>query len=251
MMFGSRNKEKRKLIARVMNNEENTNPPSSGDKAFNMRLWRRIFIGVISAIITITIVIIIYYYNLFVNIRQEVREVRANVETTLQLRENMVPAILTTITEFMAHENEIFIHAADIRAKSLENRPQPSESETGQSGETKPPDDWDKLLSKLFAIAEQYPDIKTGEPFQLLISKIADAEMEILNKRVEYNEKVRYFNIRITTFPATFFSYIFKVKPEPYFQWKGKPEWVSTLDEDTRKRTDEILEKWRSRVMDK
>ena len=249
-MFGSHNKDKRKLIAKVLHHEENTNPPSSGDKAFNMRLWRNIFIGVIFAIITITIGINIYYYNLFVNIRQEVREVRANVETTLQLRENMVPAIMTTITEFIIHENEIFIHAADVRAKSLENRPQPSESAPGQSGEPMPPDDWDKLLSELFAVAENYPDIKTGEPFQLLMSKIADAELEILNKRVLYNEKVRNFNVRISTFPATFFSYIFKVETEPYFQWKGKPEWVSTLDEDTRKRTDEILEKWRSRVMD-
>jgi len=249
-MIWSRNKDKRKLIAKVLHHEENTNPPSSGDKAFNMRLWRNIFIGVIFAIITITIGINIYYYNLFINIRQEVREVRANVETTLQLRENMIPAIITTITEFIIHENEIFIHAADVRAKSLENRPQPSESAPDQSGEPKPPDDWDKMLSELFAVAERYPDLKTGEPFQLLMSKIADAEMEILNKRVEYNEKVRNFNVRISTFPATFFSYIFKVKPEPYFQWKGKPEWVSTLDEDTRKRTDEILEKWRSRVMD-
>lgn len=251
MMFGSRNKEKRELIARVMNNEENTNPPSSGDIMLNVRLWRRIFIGVIFAIITIMIIISIYYYNKFVNIRHEVRNARADIEATLQLRENMVPAILTTITELMVHENEIFIHAADVRAKSLENRSQPSESAPGQSGELKPPDDWDKMLLELFAIAEQYPDIKTGEPFQLLMSKIADAEMEIQSKRMVYNNTVRYFNIRISTFPATFFSSIFKVKPEPYFQWKGKPEWVSALDEDTRKRTDEILEKWRSRVVDK
>ncbi len=249
-MFGSRNKDKRKLIARVMNNESDTNPSSFGDKAFNMQLWKIIFTGVIFAIIIITIIINIYYYNLFVNTKQEVIEARAGVETTLQLRENMIPAILTTITEFMSHENEIFIHAADVRAKSLENRAQPSESSPEQSGTPTPPVDWDKLLSEMFAIAENYPDIKTGEPFQLLMSKIADAEMEILNKRLAYNEKVRILNVRVSTFPATFFSYIFKVEPEPYFQWKGKPEWVSTLDEDTRNRTKEILEKWRSRVMD-
>jgi len=243
-MIWSRNKRRRELIARVMNHEANANSPPPSSKK---RLWRIIFIGVIFVIM---IVINIYYYNLFVNIKQEVREVRANVETTLQLRENMVPAILTTITEFINHENEIFIHAADVRAKSLENRPQFSKIEPNPSSKPVPVGDWDKLLSELFAIAERYPDLKTGEPFQLLMSKIADAELEILNKRVEYNEKVRTFNVRISTFPAAFFSYMFKVKPEPYFQWKGKPEWVSTLDEDTRKRTDEILEKWRSRVME-
>jgi len=243
-MIWSRNKEKRELIARVMHNEANANPPPSSNKK---RLWRIIFIGVIFVMM---IVIYIYYYNMFVSLTQEVRDARADVETALQQRENMVPAILTTVTEFINHENEIFIHAADIRAKSLENRFQSSESETSPSSKPVPADDWDKLLSELFAIAERYPDLKTGEPFQLLMSKISDAEMEILNKRVEYNKKVRNFNIRVIKFPATVFSYIFKVKPELYFQYKGKPEWVSTLDEEKRKRTDEVLENWRSKLMD-
>jgi len=243
-MIGSRNKDKRELIAKVMHHEANANPPPSGNKK---QLWIKISIGVIFVIM---IVINISYYNMFVNVKQEVENARADVENTLQLRENMVPAILTTVTEFINHENEIFIYAADARARSLENRPQSSQSEPNPSSESVPADNWDNLLSELFAIAERYPDLKTGEPFQLLMSKIADAEMEILNKRVEYNDKVRNYNIRISTFPATVFAYMFKIKPEPYFQWKGEPEWVSTLDDETRKRTDEILEKWRSRVMD-
>ena len=247
-MARNKNKEKRELIARAMNHEADTNPPPSGNKAIDKRLWIRIFIGVIFVII---IGINIYYYNKFVNLKQDIRDARANVETTLQLRENMVPAILTTITEFINHENEIFIYAADVRAKSLENRSQSSENESNQSSKPAPADDWDKLLSKLLAIAENYPDIKTGEPFVLLMTKIADAETEILNRRVEYNTRVRNYNVRISTFPATVFSYVFKMKPQPYFQWTGTPEWVSTLDEETRKRTDEILEKWRSKVMDK
>ncbi len=160
----------------------------------------------------------------------------------------MVPAILTSITDLINHENEIFIHAADVRAKSLENKPQSSESEPNPSDNPVLGDNFDELLSRLFAIAERYPDLKTGEPFVLLMSKIADAEMEILNKRVKYNEKVLNYNIRISTFPSAPFAYIFTRKIEPYFQWTGKPEWVTTLDEKKRKRTDEILEKWRSKL---
>ena len=245
----SRKKEKRELISRVMHNEENTNPPSFSNKSFNKYLRVRIFLGVMIAIIIATMVVTsIYYYNLFVILAQEVKVARADIESTLQLRENMVPAILTTITELINHENEIFIHAADVRAKSLENKPQSSESEPNPSDNPVPGDDLDELLSKLFAIAERYPDLKTGEPFVLLMSKIADAEMEILNKRIKYNEKVLNYNIRISTFPSAPFAYIFTRKIEPYFQWTGKPEWVTTLDEEKRKRTDEILEKWRSKL---
>ena len=245
----SRKKEERELISRVMHQEANTDPPSLSSKSFNKYFRIKIFLIVMIAIVIATMVITCtYYYNLFVILGQEVKVARADIETTLQLRENMVPAILTTITEFINHENEIFIHAADLRAKSLENKPRSSERESNPSDNPVPGGDWDKLLSKLFAIAERYPDLKTGEPFVLLMSKIADAEIEILNKRVRYNEKVLNYNIKVSTFPSFPFAYIFARKIEPYFQWTGKPEWVTTLDEEKRKRTDEILEKWRSKL---
>lgn len=249
-MNRSRNKEKKELISRIMNHEADTNPPQPDNNEFDKRFWGKICIGVIiTLVIAIIIGINISYYNMFVNLTQEVKDARSDIETTLQLRENMVPSILTTINDFINHENEIFINAANVRARSLGNRLQSSESESNLSGDLVPADDWDKLLSQLIAIAESYPDLKTGEPFVLLMSKIADAEMEILNKRVEYNKKVRSLNVKVKSFPGSLFSYVFEVKPEPYFQWTGKPEWVSTLDEETRKRTDEILEKWRSTLI--
>ena len=245
----SNNKEKRELISKVMHYDEDTHPPLMSNKMLNRYLRVRIILGVMITIVIATIAVTsIYYYNLFVILGQEVKVARADVESTLQLRENMVPAILTSITEFINHENEIFIHAADVRAKSLENKTQSSESESNPSDNPVPGDGFDELLSRLFAIGERYPDLKTGEPFVLLMSKIADAEMEILNKRVKYNEKVLNYNIRISTFPSAPFAYIFTRKIEPYFQWTGKPEWVTTLDEGKRKKTDEILKKWRSKL---
>lgn len=249
-MNRSRNKEKRELISRIMNHGADANPPQPGNIAFDKRFWGKICIGVIiTLVIAIIIGINISYYNIFVNLTQDVKDARSDIETTLQLRENMVPSILTTINDFINHENEIFINAANVRARSFENRLQSSESESNLSGSPVAADDWDKLLSQLIAIAENYPDLKTGEPFVLLMSKIADAEMEILNKRVEYNKKVRDLNVKVNTFPGLLFSFVFEVKPELYFQWTGKPEWVTTLDEETRERTDEILEKWRSTLM--
>jgi len=251
-MMWSRKKERKELIAKLMNNVENPQLQESDNRIPHKLMRRNVIIVVIIAIFVIFAIAIginISYYNMFVNLSQDVKDARADVETTLQLRENMVPTILTTINEFVTHENEIFIHAADVRARSLENKPQSSGSEPNPSGSPVPADDWDKMLSQLFAIAESYPYLKTGEPFQLLMSKIADAETEILNKRVGYNKKVRELNVKVISFPSSIFSYIFKIKPEPYFQWTSKPEWVSTLDEETRKRTDEMLEKWRSTLI--
>ncbi|MFC1556466.1 LemA family protein [candidate division KSB1 bacterium] len=249
-MFRSHKKEKRELISRIMDHETDTNPPPPSDKALDWNLRRKIFIGVtITIVITIIIVINIIYYNRFVNLVQGVKDARSDIETTLQLRENMVPSILTTINNFINHENEIFINAANVRARSLENRLQSSESGSNPPVSPVAADEWDILLSQLLAIAENYPDLKTGEPFVLLMSKIADAELEILTKRVEYNKKVRDLNITVNSFPALLFSFMFEIKTESYFQWTGTPEWVTTLDEETRNRTDEILENWRSTVI--
>lgn len=251
-MGRSREKEKRGLIARMMAPDRNPGQPGSPDQRSRLCKWlksRGLKIAIGWAVLIIAAGSFIYYHNKFANLKHAVKDARAKTEVALQHRENLVPALIITITDFITHENEIFIHAADARAKSVGNKVQSSKSKAGQSGDTTPGGDWDDLASKFFGIAERYPELRTGEPFQLLMSKIADAEMEIFNKRVEYNTVVRQYNIKITTFPSNIFAGIFRVKPKPYFQWEGKPEWVSTMHESRRTRTTDILEKWRTRLL--
>ena len=245
-MSRSRDKEKSDLIAQMIDPGRNPGTNSSDNGKRRRIRWFRIGIG---GIVVIVIGMNIYYYNKFVNLKQEVRNARAKIEAALQLRENMVPALGVTLTDFITHENEVFIHATDARAESVGDKQQSSAGKTTESGSSGPAGDVDGLLSKLFAVAEKYPDLRTGEPFQLLMSKMADTEMEIFNRRVEYNAVVRQFNIKISRFPSNMFAVLFGVKPKLYFEWKGKPEWVTTLDESRRNRTSEILEKWRRRVL--
>ena len=245
-MSRSRDKEKSELIAKMIDPGRNPGTNSSDNKKRRRIWWLQIVIG---GVVVIIIGISIYYYNKFINLKQEVRDASSKIEAALQLRENMVPALVITLTDFITHENEVFIHAADTRAEAVGNKQQPSGGKTAESGKPAPVGEVDGLLSKLFAVAEMYPDLRTGEPFQLLMSKIADAEMEIFNNRVEYNTIVLKYNVKISTFPANIFAAIYRVKSSLYFEWKGKPEWVTTLDENKRSRTSEVLEKWRGRVL--
>ena len=246
-MSRSRDKEKSELIAQMIDPGRNPVTNSSDNKKMRRIRWPQIVIG---GIVVIIIGLSIYYYNKFINLKQEVRDARAKIEASLQLRENMVPALGIALTDFITHENEVFIHATDARAESVGDKQQSDAGKTAESGRPVPAAEVDGLLSKLFAVAEMYPDLRTGEPFQLLMSKIADAEIQIFNNRIEYNTIVLNYNVKISTFPANIFAAIYRVRSSLYFEWKGEPEWVTTLDESKRSRTSEVLEKWRARVLD-
>ena len=160
----------------------------------------------------------IYYYNLFVNLQQNILSTRGQIESSFQMRENLVPVFTTTVTNFVEHEDNIFTHTTQTRADSVKEAK--VDASGGNAG----------LLSKLLAIAEQYPDLKSSEPFQLLMSKITDAETTIWQKRIEYNSIVDRYNSVITSFPGFAYAFLFGFSPESYFKWAGKPEWVFELN---------------------
>jgi LemA protein len=160
----------------------------------------------------------IYYYNIFVNLQQNILNIRGQIESSFQMRENLVPVLTSTVTNFVEHEDNVFTHTTETRADSV--REAKVDASGGNAG----------LLSKLLAIAEQYPDLKSSEPFQLLMSKIADAETTIWQKRIEYNNIVDRYNSIVTSFPGFAYAFLFGFRRESYFKWAGKPEWVFELN---------------------
>ena len=166
--------------------------------------------------------ITLYYYNTFVNLHQNIQNTRGQIESAFQMRGNLVPVLTSTVTNFVKHEDNVFMHTSDTRANFVNPRPTEGGPEAAEVDR--------ELLSKLLAIAEQYPDLKTSESFQLLMSKIADAETIILEKRIEYNDAVNRYNTVVTSFPGFMYAPLFRFKEEPYFKWASKPEWFFELN---------------------
>jgi len=76
------------------------------------------------------------------------------------------------------------------------------------------------------AIAEQYPDLKTSEPFQLLMKQAGDTEAEIFKQRVDYNDKVNLYTTAISIFPGNFYAAtMFDFPSYEYFNGKHFSEW--------------------------
>ena len=185
----------------------------NAEKSKNKKFWIVVSISVLSFLFLVGVKI--YYYNLFVNLQQDIQSIRGQIGSSFQMRENLVPVLTSAVTNLVKHEDNVFMHTTDTRANFIR----------GEEGAAAAGSD-EGLLSKLLAIAEQYPDLKSGEPFQLLMSKITDAETTIWEKRIEYNNVVDRYNSVLTAFPGFVYALLFRFKKEPYFEWAGKPEWV-------------------------
>jgi LemA protein len=196
-------------------------------KSRSKRFWIVVSILVFSSLLLLGAKI--YYYNLFVNLQQDIKSIQAQIGSSFQMRENLVPVLTSAVTNFVKHEDNVFMHTTDTRANSIS--PRPSEEGISKARTSLPTSrGTEELLSRLLAIAEQYPDLKSSEPFQLLMSKIADAETTIWEKRIEYNNTVNRYNSVITSFPGIVYGLLFGFRKEPYFEWAGKPEWVFELN---------------------
>jgi len=223
--------DKKDLIKKMMNPEEkktgHRTPTTFFKKlqAFLNKYWLKVILPVL---IVLYFCFTFYYYNLFVELKQNVENAKAHIKSCLQRRENLVPVLQMALADFVKHENNVFFNVTDMRTsvRSSKSEVQSPKSTLG--------------LSKLFAVAEKYPDLKVNESFQLLMSEVSKVEKEILEKRIEYNNAVRKLNIKIDTFPSGIVSWIFGFKKALYFEWKGKPEWVTTLKEKTTITNEEI-----------
>ena len=167
----------------------------------------------------------IYYFNTFTQMRAKVRNSRAQVLATLQMRQNLIPALTVLIHHFVKHEENIFLNTAKLRegapegGQSLESLKKSLKAI--EAGGASP-----GALSHLIATAENYPQLLSSQSLQLVIGRLADAETNVLAKRNEYNNAVMAFNANMSTFPANVVAGILRFDIEPYFTCDDKPEWV-------------------------
>lgn len=207
------------------------NPDEKADSIYKkyLRLCtaRRVLIAVLCIAAALNVIFGIYYYNRLVRLNQRVKMARADIESCLQMRENLIPVLINTVSDFVRHEDDIFLHAADMRAGSIgSQRKTPKEGAIGKPEEKEP---WSEFLSKVFAVAERYPDLKTAESFQTVLLSVSDAEKAILEKRITYNSAALEMNTLMITFPSNLYAIPFGFKRVNYFQWKSEPEWITTL----------------------
>lgn len=168
------------------------------------------------SILTIFIIIgaaillwVVAVYNGLIRLRNRAKEAFSDIDVQLKRRYDLIPNLVETVKGYAAHERELFekVTAARTRAMGAQTVKEKGEAENALSG----------TLKSLFAVAENYPQLRAAENFLELQRELTDTEDKIQASRRFYNTNVRDLNIKIETFPASIIANIFGFKQMDFF----------------------------------
>jgi LemA protein len=149
-------------------------------------------------------------YNRLVRLRVEVKNAWANIDVQLKRRYDLIPNLVETVKGYAAHEKAVFENVTAARARCLEAKTpgQVAEAEGFLRG----------ALLNLFAVAENYPELKANENFMSLQNELSNTENIISSSRTGYNNIVREYNTNIQMFPNSVVAGIGGFRPEEFFE---------------------------------
>lgn len=174
----------------------------------------------ISWIILIIIVAIVLWligvFNSLVVLKNRAKEAWSDIDVQLKRRYDLIPNLVETVKGYAAHERELFekVTQARVAAMSATGLKDKGDAENALSG----------TLKSLFAVAENYPDLKASTNFLELQRELTDTEDKIQAARRFYNGNVRDLNIQIESFPANLVAGPFGFKQMELFQTANEVE---------------------------
>lgn len=150
----------------------------------------------------------IWIYNRLIRNRNRVNEAWAGIDVQLQKRAELVPNLVQTVKGYATHESSVFEDVAQIRKTGTKSVDARAQEETALS----------RSLGRLFALAEDYPDLKANEGFQQLHDSLIDIENHLQFARRYYNGAVRDNNNIVESFPSNIIAGAFNFKLAEFFQ---------------------------------
>ncbi|SIS99418.1 LemA family protein [Neptunomonas antarctica] len=148
------------------------------------------------AVIAILTFYVISLYNNLVRLKHNASQAWSNIDVLLKQRHDELPKLVDTCREYMQYEQETLTRVIEARSHVAEARENQDVKGLGQA-ETQ----LRLSMGNLFALAEDYPELKASESFQHLQSRISGLENSIADRREFYNASVNIYNVRIEQFP--------------------------------------------------
>jgi LemA protein len=169
-----------------------------------------IFLLVLLAIAAVVLFWGVAIYNKLVKLRNHVEEGASGIDVQLKRRADLIPNLLETVKGYMAHEKGTLEEVTRMRARCLDAG---SLGEKGQAEGL-----LGAALGRLFAVAENYPDLKADKNFAELQETLEDVEEQIQLSRRYYNGTARNMNIQVESFPSNLVANAFGFATAEYFE---------------------------------
>ncbi len=167
---------------------------------------------IIGGVVVLVIIILAAMYNGLVRLNQQAKEAWSDITVQLKRRYDLIPNLISAVKGYAKHEKEVFQKVTEARANAL------NAQKTGDVKETaKAENQFEAALKSIFAVSENYPQLRASENFQKLQDELTDTEDKIMASRRFYNGVVRDFNTKRTVFPTNIFAKMLGFKEDKEF----------------------------------
>ncbi len=151
-----------------------------------------------------------WQYNRLVVLKNRVKNAWANIDTLLQRRSDLIPNLVNTVKGYASHEKDLLVKLTQARSAVMNSKTIKEKAKASNM--------LSNTLKSLFAVAENYPNLKANENFMQLQEQLVTTEDKIAYARQYYNEAVMQYNNAIQVFPTNILASMFNFKQKDSFE---------------------------------
>lgn len=170
-----------------------------------------VVVWIVIGVLVLLAILGIASYNRFVSQKQLIRDSWANIDTELRRRYDLIPNLVETVRGYASHERAVFENVTRARAAAASATGSPAEQAAAEGP-------FVAALRQLFAVVENYPDLKANQNFLALQQELSNTEDRLQTSRRFYNANVRNYNERVQQFPSMIIARMFGFEQEEFFE---------------------------------
>lgn len=179
-----------------------------------------LWIGI--AVLAVIILMFVYYFNKFVLLGNRIDNSLSQIDVQLKKRADLVPNLLKTVKGYAKHEAKIMKQVTEARKSLLSAGTLPARMKAGSQLQN--------ALKSIFAIAENYPQLRANENFLHLQQELAAIEDKIAYARQYYNDSILSYNNACRTFPGVLFASIYGKRPREFLKIPAEAKAVPHIE---------------------
>ena len=165
---------------------------------------------ILLAILVVIVFVLIGIYNTLVQLRVRCDSAWSDIDVQLKRRHDLIPNLVETVKGYATHEKGTFENIAKFRSMAMQA--------TGPADKAAAENQLTGALKSLFAVAENYPQLKASEEFTQLQTSLSQTEDTIQNARRYYNAVVRDLNTKVQSFPSNILAGMFGFTQRQFFE---------------------------------
>src|SRR5438270_10337103 len=166
---------------------------------------------ILLGVVVLLVLYVIAAYSGLVRLRNRIDNAWSQIDVQLRRRYDLIPNLVETVKGYASHEREVFEEVARTRSAAAGASGTPAQQAAAEGP-------FVAALGKLFAVAENYPELKANQNFLALQQELSNTEDRIQAARRFYNANVQDFNRRVQSFPSRFVAGSFGFKEEEFFE---------------------------------